>query len=145
MSPVVAKTLAVGLALLYVGGITAALLGGVVPGYETRAGAEMSERVVATAAGEIERAPPATDGHVDARKTITLPEMVANSGYTLELSNGTDSLALRHSDPALETETRLALPPNLEVHNGTVESGNEIVIHVSGPPDDRTLTMEAEG
>jgi len=142
MSPVVAKTLAIGLALLYVGGMTTALLGGVVPAYESRAGGELSERVVATAAGEIERAPPEADGAVEVNQTVTLPENIANSGYSLTLSNGTNTLALVHPDPALETDARLSLAPDIDVQNSTVESGHEFVVSVRGPPGERTLTIE---
>lgn len=141
VTPVVSKTLAIGLTVLYVAGMTTVLLGGVVPAYETRAGGEMSERVLATAAGEIERAPPAVEGHVETRTTVTVPETIATSGYQFVLSNGTNRLVLDHPDPAVETETRLSPPSNVTIRNGTA-SGGQLVITVSGPSDDRTLTIE---
>lgn len=136
MTPVVSKTLAIGLATIYIAGMTTALLGGVVPAYETRAGGELSERVLATAAGEIERAPPAVGGAVETRTTVTLPETIANDEYRLELSNST--LALVH--PTIERETRLSLPPTVALQNSTV-SGGRVVIEVSGPPANRTLRL----
>jgi len=141
VTPVVGKTLAIGLAVLYIAGMTTALLGGVVPDYETRAGAELSERVLATAAGEIERAPPAVDGHVETRTTVTLPETIANEGYRLVLSSGTNRLRLDHPDPAIETETRLSLSATVTPQNGTVHGGT-LIITVSGPATNRTLTIE---
>lgn len=141
VTPVVSKTLAIGLTVLYIAGMTTVLLGGIVPEYETRAGAEMSERVLATAAGEIERAPPTVEGNVETRTTVSLPETIASSGYRLVLSNGTDRLVLDHPEPAIETETRLSLPPDVTLQNGTV-SGGTLVVTVSGPPNDRTLTIE---
>lgn len=143
LTPVVGKTLAMGMAVLYIAGMMTALLGGVVPAYETRTGVEVGERVLATAAGEIERAPPTVGGSVETRRSVTLPETIANSGYALVLSNGTDRLALDHPEPAIATETRLSLPSNVTVRNGTV-SGGTVTITVRGPPDDRTLTI-AEG
>lgn len=141
VTPVVSKTLVMGLTVLYIAGMTTVLLGGVVPGYETRAGAELSDRVLATAAGEIERAPPAVDGHVETQTTVTLPETIANNGYRLALSNGTDRLVLEHPESAIETETQLSLPPEVTLQNETV-SGGTLVITVSGPANDRTLTVE---
>lgn len=141
LTPVVTKTLAIGIAVLYVAGMTTVLLGGVVPAYETRAGAELGERVLATAAGEIEQAPPAVEGDVETRSTVVLPETIADSGYRLVVSNDTDRLVLDHPDAAVETETRLSLPPGVTLQNGTV-SGGRVVVTVSGPADDRTLTVE---
>ena len=143
MTPVVSETLAIGLAVLYIGGMTTMLLGGVVPAYETRAGAEVAERVLSTAAGEIERAPPVIDGRVETQTSVTLPSTIADSSYSLVLSNGSDRLRLDHPDPEIAQETRLSLPANVSVQNGTV-SGESLVITVSGPPADRTLTI-AEG
>lgn len=142
MTPVVGKTLAIGLAVLYIAGMTTALLGGVVPTYETRAGGELSERVLATTAGEIERSPPAVDGHVESQTTVTLPPSIADSNYRLVLSNGTDRLVLDHPDPAIESETRLSLPASVTPQNATVSGGGDIVITVRGPPEDRTLQLE---
>lgn len=142
VTPVVGKTLAIGLATLYIAGMTTALLGGVVPAYETRAGGEVSERVLATAAGEIERAPPGVSGNVELQTTVTLPETIANDGYRLVLSNETDRLTLTHPDPAIERETQLSLPANVTPHNGTV-SGGTVHITVSGSPENRTLSIGA--
>lgn len=143
MTPVVSKTLAIGLATLYIAGMTTALLGGVVPSYETRAGGEMSERVLATAATEIERAPPAVGGTVETRTTVTLPETIANNDYQLVLANGTETLELTHPDENIERETRLSLPPAVTPQNSTIDGGT-VVITVSGPPANRTLALGGE-
>ena len=144
MSPVVAKALAIGLVALYLAGVTTALLGGVVPAYETRAGAEVSERTLATAANEIEGAPPAVDGDVETRTTVVLPETIANSNYRLVLSNETHRLVLEHPDTEIETATRLSLPADTTVENGTI-TGGEVIITVRGPADDRTVAIEENG
>ncbi|GEM_PF-3649899 len=141
VSPVVAKALAIGLVALYLAGMSTALLGGVVPAYETRAGAEVGERTIATAANEIERTPPAVEGDVETRTTIMLPESIANSNYRLVLSNETDRLVLEHPDAAIETATSLSLPAGTTVENGTV-LGGEVTITVRGPADNRTVAIE---
>lgn len=141
MTPVVSKTLAIGLATVYIAGMTTALLGGVVPAYETRAGGELSERVLATAASELERAPPGVDGTVETQRTVTLPETIANDDYQLVLSNGT--LALAHPDDAIERETQLSLPSTVTLKHSTVDGG-PIVVTVSGPPANRTLALGGE-
>ena len=141
VSPVVAKTLAIGIALLYVAGISTALLGGVVPAYETRAGAEIAERTLATAAGEIERAPPTVDGDVETQTTVQLPERIANSDYSLVLSTHSETLTLEHPHPDIETEIHLSLPDEVTAAESTVDGG-ELVITVQGPAGDRTLTIE---
>ena len=140
VSPVVEKTLAIGIALLYVAGSSTVLLGGVVPAYEAQAGAELAERTIATAAGEIERAPPNVDGYVETEERVQLPETIADSSYSLVLSG--ETVSLEHPHPDVEVETTLALPGDVTAKEGSVEGG-ELVIRVEGPSDDRTLTIEA--
>lgn len=142
VTPVVSKTLAIGLALLYVAGMTTVLFGGVVSDYQTQAGAEMGERVLATVAGQIESAPPTVDGTVETETTISLPPTIRNSGYTLVVSNRT--LELEHPDEAIHAKTTLSLPTNVAVENSTFHSGSELVITVEGTADDRTVTIGDE-
>lgn len=139
VSAVVGKTLAIGLALLYVAGMTSVLYGGVVPEYRTQAGSEVGERVLATAAGTIEQAPPTVEGSVDTRSVVTLPDTIQQHSYTLVLSNRT--LTLEHPERGVGDEIRLGLPGTVSVENGTWESGSDLVIRVLGPDDDRRLTI----
>jgi len=140
MSPVVGKTLAVGLTLLYVAGMTAALLGGPVPAGRTAAGGELSERVLASAVAGVESGVPTARARVDSRTTVTLPPTIRNAGYTLELADG--RLVLDHPVDALDRETRVALPPGVTVADGTWESTDRLVVRVVGPPGNRTLSLE---
>jgi len=142
VTPVVSKTLAIGLTVLYVAGMTTVLLGGVVPDYESRAGEELGERVLATVAGEIEQTPPVVDGRIDTTTSVEIPATIANSGYTLMLSNRTDRLVLEHPDPTITASTRLSLPPNVTAENATIGSGSPLQVSVRGSTDDRTLTIE---
>lgn len=141
-TPVVSKTLALGLTVLYIAGMMTVLFGGVVSDYETRTGSELAERVLATAAGEIEQAPSSVGGTVETQTTIELPGTIANSGYTLVLWNRSDRLVLEHPDPDIEAETSLSLPPNVTAENVTVESGQSLTITVRGPTTDRRLTIK---
>jgi hypothetical protein len=143
LTSVVSKTLAIGLTVLYIAGMTTVLFGGVVTDYESRAGNEVANRVLATVAGEIEQAPPTVDGDVATRTTVEIPGTIANSGYTLVLRNGSNRLVLDHPNPAIGAQTRLSLPQNVTVENATVESGT-ITLTVRGPASDRRLTI-AEG
>ncbi|MFC7071807.1 hypothetical protein ACFQJ7_10200 [Halovenus rubra] len=143
VTPVVSKTLAIGLTVLYIAGMTTVLFGGVVPEYQNRTGAELGERVLATAAGELERAPPAVPGTVKRQTTVMLPKTIANEEYRLVLSNGTNSLRLDHSNPAIETKTQLSLPPSVTPQNNSVNAGT-FVITVSGQSANRKLSIKEE-
>lgn len=140
VSPAVGKSLAAGLTLLYVAGMTGLLLSGVVPEYETAAGDEVGERVLSTAAGEIERTAtqPAT-GEVTVRRTVDLPPTLDDTGYRLVLSG--ETLELDHPDDRIGGQVRLSLPADLTVEPGTWESDGQLVVRVSGPSDSRTLRM----
>ncbi|MFW6434781.1 MAG: DUF7266 family protein [Halovenus sp.] len=140
VSPVVAKTLAAGLALLYLAGMTTVLLGGVVPSYETETGAELSERVLATAAETVETAVPDADGTVQATHSVELPPTIRDTSYRLVLANG--SLRLDHPDDRLDESIALSLPAGTTLESGTWTSGGEFEIRVSGPASNRTVTLE---
>lgn len=139
VSAVVGKTLAIGLALLYVAGMTSVLYGGVVPEYRTQTGAEIGDRVLATAAGNLEQAPPVVDGTVDTRSVVELPATIQQRSYTLVVSNRT--LTLDHPEQGIGDEIRLGLPENVTVEDGAWHSGSDLVIRVRGPTDDRRLTI----
>jgi hypothetical protein len=142
VSPVVGKSLAAGIALLYVAGMTGLLLGGVIPGYETSAGDELADRVLATATGEIERSVPQSDGEATARTEVDLPATIRDTSYRLVLSGRT--LALDHPADGIGATTRLALPESLAVRNGTIDSGAGLVVVVSGSDGGRTLTVREQ-
>lgn len=139
VSPVVGKLLAAGIAVLYIASATGLLLGGVVPDYRAATGGELGERVLATAAGELERAIPATHGNVTVRVTRELPTTIAGQRYRLAVRNGT--LRLDHPNDGLDARTRLSLPPTVTVVDDTWESGDPLAIHVRGPASNRTLSL----
>jgi hypothetical protein len=140
LSPVVGKTLAASIAVLYIASVTGLLLGGPVPAGQTAAAGELGERVLATAASGVERAVPVTDARVDTRRTVTLPATIRDAGYDLVIRD--DRLVLDHPTDALDRETRVSLPANLTVADGRWESTDRLVVRVAGPPGNRTLWLE---
>lgn len=142
VSAVVGKALAAGVALLYVAGMTGLLFGGVIPGYETTAGDELADRVLATAAGTVETAVPRADGTATARAAVDLPATIRDTSYRLELTGRT--LALSHPDPGIGGQIRLSLPSNVTVEDATWHSGELFVVRVSGPAADRQLRIGDE-
>ncbi len=139
LSPVVEKTFASGLALLYISGMMGLLLGGVVPPYESATSEEVSERTLATAATHIEGSIPETDGEVTVTKTVDLPDSIQNTGYRLTLDG--DTLSLEHPDESVERETTVALGEQVHSTEGDV-SGGTVVIQVEGTTDDRTVRLK---
>lgn len=143
VSPVVGKLLAAGITVLYIASVSGLLLGGVVPDYRAATGSELGERVLATAAGDIERSFPDTASNATVRVTRELPRTIAGERYRIRIENGT--LRLDHPDAAIAARTRLALPPDVTVQRRTWESGDTLAIRVSGPGTNRSLSLsEAE-
>jgi hypothetical protein len=142
VSPVVGKTLAASIAVLYIAGMTALLLNGPVPAGRTAAGGELGERVLATAGGHVESAVPDSERAVAVTTAVPMPATIRDASYTLELRGG--RLVLDHPVDALDRETRLALPANVTVADGTWQSTDRLVVRVAGPPDNRTLWLEGD-
>lgn len=142
VSPVVAKTLAAGLAVLYVAGMTTILLGGLVPGYERAAGDELSERVLATAAQSVEKTVPEAAGTVETTRSVTLPERIKEESYRIELTNGT--LQLDHPDDRLDESISLSLPAGTTAEDGVWTGSGTFRTRVSGPASNRTVSIDHE-
>ena len=138
VAPAVGKTLEIGIVVLFVGALTASLLGGVVPDYRTATGAEVGERVLATTGQEVERAVPPTTRNVSVRRTVELPAQIAGSGYTIRVDGR--SLVLDHPDPAIAGRLRLSLPSTVDRVEGRVDAGGQILVTISG--DSSGLVVE---
>lgn len=133
VTPSVGKTLELGIVVLFVGLLTTALLGNVVPGYRTAAGAEVGDRVLATAGQEIERAIPPTARDVTVQRTVELPSTVAGSAYALRIDGR--SLVLDHPLDAVSDRLRLSLPARVDRIEGRSQSGTRTVVAVRGDSD----------
>lgn len=128
LSPVVGKSLEIGIVVLLVTLLTTTLYGGVVPDYRATAGSELADRTLARAATETERAvPPNATGGLPANTTdvavrteVRLPETIGGRPYRIEVDDG--ALALSHSAPSIGGETPLALPDRVATVGGAWES-----------------------
>lgn len=135
VTPVVAKTLEIGIALLFVTGLTTALFGGVVPDYRDAAAERVADRTLAGAATQLESAlpPPATTVRVDHR--IRLPETIRGSGYQIvagESGSGAATLTLAHPTGGVGGTLRLAVPARVATVRGTWHSGERTSVVVRG-------------
>lgn len=140
MTPVVGKTLAIGIVLLYIGGMTTLLYGSVVPGYQAATGEELADRTLATAADEIEGSVPEATGEVNRTRRISLPDRIRDERYRLELSG--ERLRLEHPDREHSPESILSVPPDTTVADSSWKSGSKLEIRVTGPAANRTLRID---
>ncbi|EJN60796.1 hypothetical protein SAMN04487950_1854 [Halogranum rubrum] len=141
VSPVVGKTLELGIVVLFVGLMTTTLYGGIVPDYRTSAGAEVGDRTLVTAAERIETSIPPNATAVHGETRIDLPRTIRGEQYELHTTNGT--LVLDHPLAEIGGRTPLALPDAVVDISGTWRSGDDLLVVVDGTP--RGLTVELEG
>jgi len=130
VTPSVGKALEGGIVVLFVGLLTTMLLGGLVPDYRAATGAELGDRVLATASQEVERAVPSTVRAVDARRSVDLPSSIAGEGY--EIRTDGRWLVLDHPDPAVGGRVRLVLPATVDSVDGVWQSGADTAVTVEG-------------
>jgi hypothetical protein len=134
LAPVVGKTLEAAIALLYVAGLVVTLHGGVLPDYRAAAGAEVSDRTLATAADRIEAAVPPRSRVADATLTVDLPDTIASAVYRLRVRDGVLVLDHPDPDPDLSGRLRLALPDRVAVE-GSWESDDRARLRVRSDAD----------
>lgn len=133
VSPVVGKTLEVAVLVVFVGVISAALFGSVVPAYRTAAGDEVADRVLVSVTGQVETAadvPPT----VDSRRTeLSLPRTIRGAAYVVRTTqvNGTPALVLDHPHPRIGGRFPLALSDRVAVVEGTAQSTEPSVVVVT--------------
>jgi len=139
LTPAVGKALEVGVVVLFVGVLTTALYGNVVPGYRDAVGDEVADRAVAAAAERVENAVPPTARHARVVHRVDLPTTIRGAGYHIVAENR--SLVLRHPSPAVDARTRLALPARVDAVVGTWESGAETLVVVSGGEGELTVRL----
>ena len=130
VTPSVGKALEGGIVVLFVGLLTTMLLGGLVPDYRAATGAELGDRVLATASQEVERTVPSTVRAVDARRSVDLPSSIAGEGY--EIRTDGRWLVLDHPDPAVGGRVRLVLPATVDSVDGIWQSGADTAVAVEG-------------
>lgn len=126
VTPVVEKLLMIGIVVLFIGAVTTVLFGSVVPGYRDAAGAELGERVLVSAAEQIEASLPPNATVTSGEATVDVPQSIRGEPYELTV-DGRD-LVIDHPRPAVGGRLRLSLPAHVESISGTIESqGNRTV------------------
>ena len=117
LSPVVGKTLELGVGVLLVALLTATFLGSVAPDYHAAVGAEVGDRTLAAAADRIEAAVPDVGVvRVDRRVAVRLPDTIHGSPYRVVATGGSPaSVRLVHPDAAVGGRIRLDVPDSTAV------------------------------
>lgn len=133
LTPAVGKALEVGVVVLFVGVMTTALYGGVVPDYRDAVGEEVAERTVVAAAERVENAVPPSARHARVVHRVDLPASIRGAGYRVVTTDR--ALVLEHPAPEVGARTRLALPARVDTVSGTWESGEDAVVVVTGDTD----------
>lgn len=143
VTPAVAKSLEIGMVVLFVGLLTTVSLGGVVPDYQRAADVRVGDRVLAAASGEIESAVPPTARSVTTRHSVDLPARIGGQAYELRVDGR--ELVLAHPDPAVAGRTRLVLPDRVDSVDGRWDSGAETVVVVRGDPSGLAVSLADGG
>lgn len=128
VTPVVEKTLTIGLVALFLAGMTTTLFGGAVPAARDATGASIGDRVLALASERVEQAIPPNASHASARQRVDLPSTIRGSGYEIRVDGR--SLVLGHPRAAIGGRSRLVLPDSVTSVIGSWESGGETVVVV---------------
>jgi hypothetical protein len=144
LSPVVGKTLELGLVVLYLGFVTTTLYGGVVPDYRTAAGQSVADRTLASGAERIEAAIPPNATHVAVERRVSLPTTIRGEQYRVEATNRT-SLRLRHPNPAIGGRVRLVVPDAVVSVSGEWRSGSPAAVTVSRNTTGLVVQLEVAG
>ncbi|RRJ29183.1 DUF7266 family protein [Halocatena pleomorpha] len=140
LTPVVSEVLLIGLVLLYIGLVTAVLYGSAIPEYQATSGAEMGDRVLATATEHVQQSV-FPSYRLDARSSIALPETINNQAYSLRTANRT--LILEHPHPEIGGRARLAVPSSVHSIEGQWRSHTPLSVRAVGNETGYRITIAA--
>jgi hypothetical protein len=131
-APVVGKALEIAVLLVFVGVVSAALFGSLVPTYRTAAGEEVGDRTLVAVAGQIDTAAAVTDSVVERRVTVSMPQTIRGAAYVVRAvdERGPQRLELGHPHPGIDGSVPLATPPAAAV-DGTLRSTSEPTVVVT--------------
>lgn len=138
VSAVVGKALEAAIVVLYVSLLIATLYGGAIPEYESAAGAELGERVLAESVLEVRAAVPAS-GAGTATVAHDIPRTIDDEPYRIVAAN--DSLQLVHEDRSIGGRLPLALPADVQRVEGEWLSTAEQAIVVERTPGGRVVRL----
>ena len=147
LSPVVGKTLELGVGVLLVALLTATFFGGIAPDYRASVGAELGDRTLAAAADRTEAAVPTGDyPQIDRTVTVRLPATIRGDPYRIVAEGGTPEMVLAHPDRAVGGRLRLDIPAPVTIRGSwrstspsrvAVDADGPVSVRlVDGPPDD---------
>ena len=124
VSPVVGKAFEIAVLVVFVGLVSSALFGSVVPDYRTAAGSEIGDRVLVATASQVEVAADVPPTVIERRAAVAMPRTIRGEPYAVrtETGNGTTRLRLDHPNPAIGGETALSLPPAVAAVDGAFDS-----------------------
>lgn len=143
LAPATGKALEVGLVVLFIGGLTASLFGGVVPEYRTAAAEEMGERTLAAAATDVERAVPPPAQRATRTVRVDLPRTIRGATYRVAVDDG--GLVLDHPHPEVGGRVRLALPDRVTSVSGSWASDGRPVVVARADADGVRIELEGRG
>lgn len=142
-APVVGKALEVAVLVVFVGLVSAALFGSVVPSYRTAAGAEVGDRVLVAATGQVEVAARGAPTVERRRADVSLPRTIRGTAYVVRAArvNGTPALTLDHPNVAIGGTRVLSLPPRVTAVDGELRSTDAPTVAVSRSPNGTVSVM----
>ena len=138
LSPVVGKTLEIGVVVLFVALLSASFYGGIVPGYRTAAAAEVGDRALAGGAERVETAVPERTRRIDRRLAVPLPTTLRGDPYRIRAASGSETnateLVLDHPDAGVGGRVALSFPVRGATVTGVWESasGSWVVVRGEG-------------
>ncbi len=141
VSPGVEKLLVAGIMLSFVGMTATVLIAGPVPEYKAAAGDELSERVVSRVGNALEKSLPGVGGTVRVQTSLSIPATLADRAYRINLNES--ELSLNHPSPGIGARTAIGLPAGYSIGPGSVQSGPEVRILISGTAGNRTVGLRS--
>lgn len=135
-APVVGKALEIAVLVVFVGVVSAALFGSVVPTYRTAAGDEVADRALAAVAGQVDTAAVTTDSVDERRVTVSMPRTIRGAAYVIRVTNesGAPALVLDHPHAGVGGSITLSTPAEAAV-TGQLRSTAEPTVVVSRHED----------
>ncbi|MGQ4554557.1 DUF7266 family protein [Halobellus sp. GM3] len=147
LSPVVGKTLELGIGVLFVALLTATLFGGVAPEYRAAVGDELGDRTLVAAGERVEAAVPAGGfAGLDRSVAVRLPQAIRGDPYRIvaDRDAGDPTLRLVHPDASIGGRVRLSLPERTELR-GSWRSSSPSRVLVSGGEGVLSATLVDDG
>lgn len=146
LSPVVGKTLELGIVVLFIALLSTSFYGGIVPDYRTAAAAEVGDRALVGAAERVEHAVPERTRRVERRVAVSLPTTLRGDPYRIRAVSAPDvnatALVLDHPDAGVGGRVDLSLPMRGANVTGRWESTSESWVVIRGGDGRVSVSLE---